>query len=548
MDSFHHTMNGFRIDIWDFPFLILCFGILWNSHSLVEFNITLLIVIFCLVIIWIGDKLNIRYIKKPLQYVIIYFCILSHPSNTPVITFLLLYPLIEELLVGSKRGQLSITLVSSIICTVLIIEPRSVAEALGCEFLLGMVVYFNNILRKRDEQKHIITEALETCFSDTGLSDHPYIVYLQLIKQWNTTMEFGRLSEIDTYILRNNLFFLINASRFKYNRKLILDEKALAKLDTKKYLRIQQGEVMNMFFQIELKDTYIIKYRISDTNNIAFYDVHYLRKLLGYISRRIVHLLAFSYNLKSKETKLYEESRTRKDYIDKAVGVMHFIRNRLSPIANLLEFLKLTTDEKAAIPDKYKGDMIKSADNDYKQIKRYADDMLDKEMYPFADSEMEEIDLEKVLTYLAETVETHLRIYADYSLLETSGSSDIKITVNYFDLKTIIMDWISNMEKYGSDYIVKGLLKKDRLIFIFQNLVQGKELASLVNAINSDSRESRHTRKKTHGISNIREMCGRNNISLKASGTKSTEEEMRKEYIELMLAIPLSNEKENTGS
>ncbi|MDE5856011.1 MAG: hypothetical protein K2H06_03090 [Anaeroplasmataceae bacterium] len=217
---------------------------------------------------------------------------------------------------------------------------------------------------------------------------------------------------------------------------------------------------------------------------------------------------------------------------------MHFIRNRLTSIANLLEFLRLSPDEWMVIPADVVRDLYRSASHDYTSIKKYADDLLNKEKYPFGDREVEEVSVQHLYVYLAETVEYHLKVYVDTPQELTKKNQ--KVVVNYFELKTILTDWISNMERYGSGYGVEWILDNESLTITFSNTAKSEKCDRVVNALSNDNVEIRHTRKQTFGVNIIRELAAKNNIAI--IPTIKRIENTERDILVVSFKIPVKNE------
>ncbi|MBD5194760.1 MAG: hypothetical protein HDS84_04775 [Bacteroidales bacterium] len=381
------------------------------------------------------------------------------------------------------------------------------------------------------------------------ISIHTHHLYRQIIEFWRKNNRDFVLSEISSYVQRTSIgmYLLIHSSVFQWDRLMRLSDSEEAELNDKLILKKEhpisskKHSVEYLFLRKLNNSVYVIKYDLIRYNHFSPFESRAVEHLLRSISGRLVNLIAFTYEIKRAARQVEEQNISKKAYVDTAINTLHFIRNCLSPIVTLIDFLKLPKKERDTLQQAESSlldGLIEAANNDYLRIKNHADKMLDTNLYPFSNTEVSEIPITTVYDELSEKVMGHLKIPISHNMDE--DVPNVKVVVNLADLNTIFMDWIRNMEKYGRNFKVEWQLCYNELLIIFSNH-SNEELRNLnhvVELLMNDSPETEHTRKKTHGIVEMRSRAAHNNILIEANVDKSNGEGR----LNLILKIPTKHE------
>lgn len=127
----------------------------------------------------------------------------------------------------------------------------------------------------------------------------------------------------------------------------------------------------------------------------------------------------------------------------------------------------------------------------------------------------EPISLEKLYIILSESAQNHLDITVER--LSDIPSETLYLSANLYDLKLFITDWTRNMQKHGSgDYrITFELQGKIILVKFWNKLNRPAGIKDLLDFINNKDKDS-VIKRKTHGISSMKEIANRWNISMHA--------------------------------
>lgn len=485
-----------------------------------------------------------------LNYLVIGFVLYDKPLTNFINGLILIYPFIDILAFRRKSLRYIWVLGGSYfacILSLMLLDGRFQGLYIIILLLLWPICFFICEQQKWDDFKECLNEKIDNYLGRRQINVHTHDLYRQIIRYWNRNNRDYKLEEISSYLWKNDVFMLIHSSLFKWDRIMNLSNKDITVLKSLKKIKQEEAidsktKKITCIVTRNLNNTcYAIEYKFKRYNHFSPFESLAVNNLLNSISGRLVNLTSFSYEIKRAIRKTEEDNLSKKYYVDNAIKTLHFIRNCLSPIATLIDFMKLSNKEQEELLKADKGllkELIKSAQSDYKSIKNYADKMLDTTEYPFSNTEVQEISITQVFNELSDKVMGHLKTTITHNMDDTVPN--VKVIANLSDLNLIFMDWIRNMEKYGTDFKVNWNLHEKELNITFINSSKEKKsnLQDIVSLLVDNSKETEHTRKKTHGINEMRTRAAHNNILIYASVDNSNALSL----LNVKLQIPVRNE------
>ncbi|MFK2241622.1 hypothetical protein ACIXOF_03640 [Bacteroides fragilis] len=96
---------------------------------------------------------------------------------------------------------------------------------------------------------------------------------------------------------------------------------------------------------------------------------------------KIAKLLNSEYRVLEYKNKTFEEMREKLAYVNAATKIMHYIRNKLTPLTNIVEYYSSTEELSESIKDKMEARIkkeVKQSNRDLQEIIETADYMLEK--------------------------------------------------------------------------------------------------------------------------------------------------------------------------
>lgn len=485
-------------------------------------------------------------------------------------SFLLCYPLLEALIfprayyVEKWRLLIGCVLCSAIVYSFYLSSPDKLPPMpfliLVIEAMLWWAFLFKATNIKWNNIEEDMSDKIDEYFRSHNIVEGTHKVYRQLITDWNKRQGDLRIRDISTYKLSHDTFILVNSAWFKWDRELNVDASETARLQglssvqQTEYLGKKSGkEIWHVSYIVPLevglagdeRRLYAVRYDLSRERKFLYHEKLCMHRVLNQLSWRIVNIVALANRMHRQEKDYVESYKRHKDYVDKAVGTLHYIRNRLSSFANLIEYYNLPQAEQEAIPKSYHNDMIKAVKNDCAGIHQYAEKMLNREHYPFSDMEAERIHVQQIYTFLSEIVESQLGVMVK---VENDADPGHKyVSGNSFEINTILTDWVSNMRKYGRDYEVHWMLRAGELEIAFRNSREEagtNSLKSVAEDLKRQTPETQHTRRQTFGIMQIRHYVAKNNLGLEAEVEQS---EGGEERLSVKVKFALIDEK-NIGN
>lgn len=257
---------------------------------------------------------------------------------------------------------------------------------------------------------------------------------------------------------------------------------------------------------------------------------------------RMASLISFERIMREKRDATIQDMILKSKFVNGATNIMHFLKNRLTPLQTLADLAKDEGGVKQLEGyDEVLLETARSAQKEINAILNKAEFLLNKQNNPFVFSK-EDCDAQVIFVTLSS-------IWDD--LLSTEDEMEVSINTeeiykyesNIEGLEILFSDIIGNMQKYSPTYR-KCLFKQDeneRLIIVFENdFSSKKDVTLLINDINNPNKDAVIYR-TSYGVTNMRAISDNLSIGLKAGFV--TEDDKELYQLELIFE-PKKNEKD----
>lgn len=513
-----------------FRILILIFGYVIQSscEGLVSGYLFAVVGFIYMALFAITRIKKLSIIRLLVDFIFINLVIYGRDINNPLCFLLVLLPIINAVNYSGTNNR-SLLLMCLVTATFIFHLGAWESWILLPIVSLWMIFLVAHNQHKERDLQYGVTEHIDTYFTNQAEITKPHVIYQHIIEDLNSYFFYSKnkgIERIIAYSLKGNTLWLINASVFLWERCIVLKESEVDALDDgvlikrvadgrmEIFMKIKQSEV-DYVFCCELDHIYWYMLR---TNNYE--------KILRNTYAKIALLLNADYRIQNMRNEKFDEIKDNVLYVNKAIKVMHFIRNRMTPIKNLLEYQIMSTSMPADIRrkmDKRMQKEIQQADSDLVEILSTADYLLDKSNNPFVEPELKEHHFSKIFIITSEIAQRLLDgiVEPDESIINLkSGCRDIIVATNLIETKIMLADWINNMRKYKNNYYSITVSYVDEKIVVhMENDYDYDEdtIRRLVRDINSKSKDAVIEGKDYgYGVHIIRSIAFELNVELKA--------------------------------
>ena len=368
----------------------------------------------------------------------------------------------------------------------------------------------------------------------------PHYIYKDAIKLLNRNREF--IKNIICFVTNDNYqtLSLVNSSFMIYNLSFSLQDKDIELLNKGKRLYNMALQCdgykynENIIFPVQ-KDNipynedncqYLFVVILNEKTSPL---IHYLRmEELAYLFGRISKVLYVERKFKIKKQEQFELIRKKGRFVDASIKAIHFIKNRLGPIQTLSE---LCIDRKS-YPNKRKeirtliNKCAKRVQIDLKSITEQAEYIVKRENNPFHYQIKSSMKIEKLYVILRMVWNG---AFSKDILIPTEDlwqtNERLQINTNGEALEILFSDIIGNMSKYQKSISSCSFsCSEDELEIKFENDYEEEDkVLELVKAYNNDDNEE-ILKRKTYGVSNIKQIVKELDIELKSSVTTAAKE------------------------
>lgn len=533
----------------------LSVSVIYSSVNVLSWYVYAAAILTYLIFIILFGLRNRLILISVLDYILISVILFGKSINEPLNSFFLLFPLITTALYTGHYKLLVINIIFSVAVALFIGGLTAMSAVAIPVVILGLLCYIFEWRKKWMALGEELYKHIDGYFSNEDTLHHPHEIYQPIIQDLNRIVGTQQFVEISAYVLKHNNYFLINSSEFKWERQLAIGEIEQRILLEKNFFKrkgITSSEFggslgfYDLMYHNKLDETeYIIVYTYFGSSKMLLYLHSGLKNLLAGVSGRIANLLYLTFRMKSLRIQDFEKFQANKDTIDEAIGTMHFIRNKLSSLGNLLEYLKLPEVERKGIPEPMVRKNLNCAVRDFQDISKHANRQLSSSFGNIPESELSNISIKLVFIMVSEMIEDHLgiSIISNRNVPENAVVNDCSI----YDLRVLFTDIISNMERHGTYPEARLSAERDEVTFEFINGWKKNSNKDVISVLNDGKIKSRITRKKTHGIGSIKEIAGKYGFGIKAQEMIPEGEAEARLYIKII--IPIKNDgKENSNN
>lgn len=461
-----------------------------------------------------------------IDFIFINIIIWGRDIDTSPIYIYILLPIINAINYSGKKSH-SITVVVLILGTILLQLKHWENHMIFPLFGLWLI-YISSFLKRREWNTiNEISQHIDGYFINQKEIMKPHLIYEHIITELNKYFfsdSSKGIMRIRAYTIRGQYLWLIRASTFLWERKIALKPEEIELIKAKRISIFRREDIVEVYTYIKQGELEYVF--ICDVNN-TFIAAHLLSRFSYVLIKtfsKVSLLHNYEYRITSMRNEKFDEIKDNVLYVNKAVNVMHFIRNKMTPLTNLVAFHKEKENMNEQTRNKmleYLSKLTKQADNDLKDVLQTADYLLDKSSNPFIEPEFKDVHITKLYIIVSEIVERLLEgtVEATYSLREKINTNSY-VKINIIEVKIIFTDWINNMRKYMKrKYSISLSISNSQLIVCFENDYECNDnfMQQLVKDLNSTSKNAVLAGKDYgHGISIIKSIANEQNISLEA--------------------------------
>lgn len=495
----------------------------------------------------LGIAKNIKSIKTIADYLIIIVGLWGKSFNSPLYCFSVLYPLIASVLLDRQYKNIVINSFLTFIAAFAIGWIQGLNEVSLPVFVLCFIGIIFGYRMNWISIERKIADDLNEYFTNPEKIHKLHEVYKPIIEDLNAGLGKNNFLEISAYVLKGDKFFIINSSSFSWYRLLDLTSEEKKTLATKKKMRVLRDKYIGgnshlylwnyMYYFKSGKSKYIISYQVLGNKKLLFYLKTGLGHVLEVAAGKIVNMLGYLHSVKNMRNREFDRFSGNKQKIDEAIGTMHFIRNKLSSIGNLLEYMLLPEDRQT-VPLGMVRKNLTAAYHDYKGISEYANRLLESNLEELYETDIHEISMKEIFIMLSEIAEDNLGITPMFKGVKNSDA--YLPDCSRFDLKVLFADLINNMKKHGRRPSIIMSIEESDAMLIFSNELKKRTDGAVVSILNNKSVKSRNTQKKTHGILSIKELTARYGFTLKAEELNGDTEDKGSRLI-ITIKLPILN-------
>jgi len=232
------------------------------------------------------------------------------------------------------------------------------------------------------------------------------------------------------------------------------------------------------------------------------------------VLEKLVRIIHFERIYKSTQQKNRIAIKNKLSFIRNSERAMHFIKNKLTPLDNLIEILKEQHLEKSNVlydnpeVDKIIKSEIQKSDKNISKLVSRTNSILNKNKSPFYYARISDYSPIEVYFIVVEVAQEFIREIDNLIkfMWNIEAVRTDKVTFNRDGLYVLITDWMSNMIKHGSDYKIHFKEDDNTFILTFINKFNTDFLPTTEKMV-SDFNEGGRTqiiKRKSHGLFQIR--------------------------------------------
>lgn len=432
------------------------------------------------------------------DFVLINVVIWGKELHDPMTFMLVIVPMINAINYTGKRSHLY--LLSLLTLGTLMLHLRPFESWIVIPIVALVIMYLTSVRTYRLwRTEKEITENVNGYFLDP-LMLKPHKIYKNIITELNNYFHFKEgqgIKLITTYVLKGETLWLVSASDFLWTRTRHLENQQLQCLKKDKELRISDDNINTYLFYIPIGEVeYVFTCDISNASYVTL-NFYKFKDMMRLTFSKMSILLSTEYRISERREEKFNEIKDNVLYVNQAVKVMHFIRNKMTPLSNLIAYHKEIGNMSDDILDKMKDRISKEAnqaETDLSEILKFANYLLDKSKNPFLCTEIQEVSISKIYLIISEIAERAMQLPVTIDEnIKLSADKGLCIHTNLVESKIMFTDWITNMMKYstGSENI-SMYIEEDKLTVHFENQcrIKDKDIGKLVRDMNSNAKDA----------------------------------------------------------
>mgnify|MGYP006978484064 CR=1 FL=1 len=461
------------------------------------------------------------------DFVFINIIIFNRNINEPIISMFVLLPLINAINFSGRNNHS--WLLMCLISVTFFVHLRHLSSWFLTPIISLWIIYALSWVKYREWSIiKSITTHIDTYFVNKEQIEKPHKIYLNIIQDLNKFFFKSNkegIIRICAYTLKGKTLWLINSSCFMWKRTLEMNPARLERLKERKYMKMgnPQKTKIHFFYLQQGELEYVFICETTDDKSLALFR---FRHICSIVFSKMAVLLNSEYRISEIRNRKFDEIKDNVLYVNKAVRIMHFIRNRMTPLTNLIAYYQKADTLPLSIKVKMGKRMkreVKQADSDLKEILSTANYLLEKSNNPFAESIVKNVSITKIFIVVSEIAERLLEgtVNVEDNII---NASNMYVATNLVESKIMFTDWINNMRKYKHDYYSISIsLIDDELIVSFVNDYNPQEtsddvIKKLVSNINSNSKDAVIEGKNSgHGIFIIKSIASGLHVKVSAS-------------------------------
>lgn len=263
----------------------------------------------------------------------------------------------------------------------------------------------------------------------------PYDLLRSICKDINSILPFNySISMIRVYVRKNDNLWLISATEFRWDRLITINKIGFDIRENKSEYYISLPTHDEIWFLKHIgEELYYFCCECSKRTSILIKFSPLKRKLSKMFAKSSLVIL-LNHRTILKRQKNFDEIKNDVIFVNKAINVMHFIRNRMSPLKNIIEYYKRKENLDDAIRKKMEeriNQEVIQAEKDLTEIFITANYLLDKSKNPFEEGETEPIKVSQLYIIVSEIIQMILdsTISPSQKLVDWEKNNDNQLLV-----------------------------------------------------------------------------------------------------------------------
>lgn len=480
------------------------------------------IMLVYLIVYWYLKRYEKPTLRLLLDYAFINIVILNTDVYSPIAFLLVILPIINAINFSGKSSNYFLLIVLT--CLTFYIQTSSIRTEVPLSIFVLSIMYGYSKLKTREliiEKE--ISQHVDEYFLNPEQIEKPHQVYRRIIDDLNKYFYYegeNGIDRISAYILKGNTLWLVNSSEFVWQRKKHITEQEAKQLREETILEFEDNSNLHSWYYVQRENVeYVFCCEMSANFQLR---LHNYKKILKLTFSKASMLLNADYRIRNMRDKKFDEIKGNVLYVNQAVKVMHFIRNRMTPLSNILAYYRISESIQESIKHQLKERIDKEAeqaDTDLKEILLFANYLLDKSNNPFLETESTEVSIKKLFIIISEIVERQMDDIVNVgSLLQEVEFERYVTSLNLVECKIMLLDWITNMNRYRKkNSMISMEIQNDKLVLHFENdySCSEGEIEKLVRDLNSKGKDAVIEGKSHgHGIYFIKSIANKLDIDV----------------------------------